>query len=67
MRQAQESADAGTAYQLGLAELAWYQGGEYMITNETGTGWARMARMADAAKMRADEEDDDPDSEEPAS
>jgi integrase len=34
--QAQESADAGTAYQSGLAALDWYQGGEYVITNETG-------------------------------
>jgi integrase len=33
-RQAQESADAGTAYQSGLAALDWYRGGEYVIINE---------------------------------
>ena len=34
--QAQESADAGTAYQSGLAALDWYQVGEYVIINEAG-------------------------------
>jgi hypothetical protein len=31
-----ESADAGTAYQSGLAALDWYRGGEYVIINEAG-------------------------------
>lgn len=32
----QESADAGTAYQAGLDALDWYQGGEYVITDQLG-------------------------------
>ena len=32
-----ESSDAGTAYQAGLAVLDWYQGGEYVVTDEVGT------------------------------
>jgi integrase len=31
-----ESGEAGTAYQAGLDVLDWYQGGEYVITNELG-------------------------------
>ena len=31
-----DSAAAGTAYQAGLASLDWYQGGEYLITDELG-------------------------------
>jgi len=31
-----DSAAAGTAYQAGLAHLDWYQGGEYLITDELG-------------------------------
>ena len=27
---------AGTAYQTGLTELGWYQGGEYVVTDELG-------------------------------
>lgn len=34
--QMDESAAAGTAYQAGLTELDWYQGGEYVVTNELG-------------------------------
>lgn len=34
--QLRESADAGTAYQAGLDVLDWYQGGEYVITDELG-------------------------------
>jgi integrase len=36
-RQLEESTIAGTAYGSGVAELDWYQGGEYMITNAAGT------------------------------
>ena len=36
-RQLEESTIAGTAYQSRLAELNWYQGGEYVITDEAGT------------------------------
>jgi hypothetical protein len=32
-RQLEESAIAGAAYRSGLAELEWYQGGEYVITD----------------------------------
>jgi integrase len=35
-RQASESADAGAAYQAGLADLDWYQGGEYVVTDQAG-------------------------------
>jgi len=35
--QMEESASAGTAYQSGLAVLDWYSGGEYVITDQTGT------------------------------
>ncbi len=35
-RQLADSAAAGTAYQAGLAALDWYQGGEYLITDELG-------------------------------
>jgi integrase len=35
-RQLADSAAAGTAYQAGLADLDWYQGGEYLITDELG-------------------------------
>lgn len=35
-RQLAESAAAGNSYQVGLAELDWYQGGEYVITDELG-------------------------------
>ena len=35
--QLEESTTAGTAYGSGVAELGWYQGGEYVITNEAGT------------------------------
>jgi integrase len=35
-RQMDESAAAGAAYQSGLAALDWYQGGEYVITDELG-------------------------------
>jgi len=35
-RQLGESADAGMAYQAGLDVLDWYQGGEYVITDELG-------------------------------
>jgi integrase len=35
-RQASESADAGAAYQAGLDELDWYEGGEYVITDQVG-------------------------------
>lgn len=35
-RQLAESAAAGAAYQAGIADLAWYQGGEYVITDELG-------------------------------
>ncbi|MDR0358557.1 MAG: hypothetical protein LBJ87_03710 [bacterium] len=31
-----ESTDAGQAYQAGLAELDWYFGGEYIVTDELG-------------------------------
>ena len=37
MRQLEESTIAGAAYRSGLARLDWYQGGEYLITNEVGT------------------------------
>jgi len=33
----EESANAGTAYQSGLALLDWYSGGQYVITDELGT------------------------------
>jgi len=36
-RQMDESAAAGTAYQAGLGVLDWYQGGEYVVTDEAGT------------------------------
>jgi hypothetical protein len=36
-RQLDESAAAGAAYRSGLAGLDWYQGGEYVITDEAGT------------------------------
>jgi hypothetical protein len=36
-RQLEESTTAGTAYRSRLAELDWYQGGEYMITDEADT------------------------------
>ena len=36
-RQLDESTAAGTAYRPGLAGLDWYQGGEYVITDEAGT------------------------------
>lgn len=35
-RQLAESAAAGPAYQSGLADLDWYDGGEYVITDELG-------------------------------
>jgi integrase len=35
-RQLADSAAAGTAYQAGLVRLDWYQGGEYLITDELG-------------------------------
>ncbi len=35
-RQLEESTTAGTAYGSGAAELDWYQGGEYVITDQTG-------------------------------
>jgi integrase len=35
-RQIDDSAGAGTAYQGGLARLDWYQGGEYVVTDELG-------------------------------
>ena len=35
--QMEESAEAGTAYQAGLTNLGWYQGGEYVVTDELGT------------------------------
>jgi integrase len=35
--QMDESTIAGAAYQSGLARLDWYQGGEYVITDEAGT------------------------------
>jgi integrase len=34
--QARESEDAGTLYRAGLSALDWYQGGEYVITDELG-------------------------------
>ena len=34
--QASESADAGAAYQAGLAALDWYQGEEYVVTDQAG-------------------------------
>ena len=36
-RQLEKSTIAGAAYRTGLAELDWYQGGEYLITDEAGT------------------------------
>jgi integrase len=36
-RQLQKSTVAGAAYRSGLAELDWYQGGEYVITDQAGT------------------------------
>jgi integrase len=35
-RQMAENATTGTAYHAGLADLGWYQGGEYVVTNELG-------------------------------
>ena len=35
-RQLDESTAAGTAYRSGLARLDWYQGGEYVITDQAG-------------------------------
>jgi integrase len=35
-RQMAESATAGTVYHGGLADLGWYQGGEYVVTDELG-------------------------------
>ena len=35
-RQLEEGTIAGTAYRSGLAELEWYQEGEYVITDEAG-------------------------------
>ena len=34
--QMEESAAAATAYQAGLTELSWYEGGEYVVTDELG-------------------------------
>jgi integrase len=36
-RQLDESEIAGAAYRSGLAGLDWYQGGEYVVTDEVGT------------------------------
>ena len=36
-RHLEESTIAGAAYRSGLAGLDWYQGGEYVITDEAGT------------------------------
>jgi len=36
-RQLEESTTAGAAYRSRLTELDWYQGGEYVITDEAGT------------------------------
>ena len=36
-RQLEESTIVGTAYGSGVAALDWYQGGEYVITNQAGT------------------------------
>ena len=36
-RQLEESTTAGTAYGSVVAELDWYQGGEYVITDQAGT------------------------------
>ena len=36
-RQLEESTIAGTAYRSGLAELDWYQGDKYVITDKAGT------------------------------
>ena len=36
-RRLEESTIAGAAYRSGLAGLDWYQGGEYVITDEAGT------------------------------
>ena len=36
-RQLEESTTAGMAYRSGVAELDWYQGGEYVITDQAGT------------------------------
>jgi len=33
-RQFADSAAAGAAYQAALADVDWYQGGEYVITND---------------------------------
>jgi integrase len=35
-RQAEESAEAGAAYGADLAALEWYDGGEYLVTDEIG-------------------------------
>ena len=36
-RQLEESTTAGTAYGSAVADLDWYQGGEYVITDQAGT------------------------------
>jgi len=36
-RQLDESMAAGPVYRSGLGELGWYQGGEYVVTDEAGT------------------------------
>ena len=36
-RQLDESTIMGAVYQSGVGELDWYQGGEYVITDEAGT------------------------------
>jgi integrase len=36
-RELEESTTAGPAYGSGVADLDWYQGGEYVITDEAGT------------------------------
>ncbi|MFY9928781.1 MAG: tyrosine-type recombinase/integrase, partial [Streptosporangiaceae bacterium] len=36
-RELEESTIAGVAYGSGVAELDWYQGGEYVITDQAGT------------------------------
>ena len=36
-RQSEESTIAGIAYGSGVAELGWYRGGEYVITDQAGT------------------------------
>jgi len=61
-RQAAESADAGTLYRAGLAELDWYTpGDEYVITDEVGVPvhpewysdeFARLLRRTGLRKIR---------------